>query len=105
MEGAENRSERLLWKQRLGEFKAIYQNMSALYKERDWAKLDRVYRSIRIMNPNSNSNSNSNLNSLNNNNEYERRLQRAKNMYLERQSRRRRVSFPQGGRRTRRHKK
>jgi hypothetical protein len=104
MEGAENRSERLIWKQRLGEFKAIYQSMSALYKERDWNKLDRIYRSIRIMNLNSNSNSNSNLNSLNNNNEYARRLNRAKNMYLEHQSRRR-VSFPQGGRRTRRHKK
>jgi hypothetical protein len=102
MANVENRSERLLWKQRLGEFKAIYQSMIALYKERDWDKLDRAYRSIRIMNPNSNSNSNSNsnLDSLNNNNEYARRLNRAKRIYESR----RRVSF-QGGRRTRRHKK
>ena len=99
MANIENRSERLLWKQRLGEFKAIYQSMVALYKERNWDKLDRAYRSIRIMNPNSNSNSN--LNSLNNNNEYARRLNRAKRIYESR----RRVSFLQGGRRTRRHKK
>jgi hypothetical protein len=99
MANVENRSERLIWKQRLGEFKAIYQTMVALYKDREWDRLDRAYRSIHIVVPNSNSNSNSNLN----NNEYERRLKHAKNSNHERQSRRR-VSF-QGGSKTRRHKK
>ena len=94
----ENRSERLIWKQRLGEFKAIYQTMVALYKDRNWDRLDRAYRSIRIVVPNSNSNSNLN------NNEYESRLNRAKQINHQNQSRRH-VSFSKGGRRTRRHKK
>jgi hypothetical protein len=96
MENVENRSERLLWKQRIGEFKAIYQSMVALYRERDWNRLDRAYRSIRIVNPNSNSNSN-----LNNAN-FQSRLKRAKNQYVKSQ---RRVQFSQGGNRTRRQKK
>lgn len=98
-----DRSQRLLWKHRLGEFKAIYQTMVALYKERNWDRLDRAYRSIRIVVPDSNSDSNSNSN-LNNSAFNENTLESAKNRYHSLQSRRR-VSFPQGGRRTRRHKK
>jgi len=97
-----NHSEKLLWKQRIGEFKAIYQTMAALYKARKWDKLDRAYRSIHIRElSDSNSNTNSISNSIMDHNVFNKLMTSAKEKYHKRQSKKI-VRFSQGGQTRRR---
>ena len=99
-----NHSEKLLWKQRLGEFKAIYQTMEALYRARKWDKLERAYRSIHIRELNdSNLNYDSEPNNIMDPVVYDQLLKSAKHKYHTQRSKKR-VAFSKGDG-TRRQKK